>query len=139
MGKRCAYIYRASKKNQNTKIRVIVWKEEGQEMGRQPVRLYCKGTFVNFVQGKHHQNDSKALLALNGVKSREDTSFYMGKRCAYIYRASKKKQNTKIRVIWGKIVRAHGNNGVVRAKFRHNLPSKALGASVRVMLYPSRV
>jgi len=90
-------------------------------------------------RGKHHQEDSKALLSIQGVKSREETDFYLGKRCAFIYRASKKKQNTKIRVLWGKIVRAHGNNGIVRAKFRRNLPSQALGAQVRVMLYPSRV
>jgi large subunit ribosomal protein L35Ae len=66
--------------------------------------------------------------------------FYLGKRVAYVYKvkatASKAKQ---FKVMWGRIQRAHGNAGVVRAAFKKNLPPSAMGATVRVMLYPSRV
>jgi hypothetical protein len=54
-------------------------------------------------------------------------------RVAYVYRGQKEINGTKVRVIWGKITRSHGNNGVVRTKFRRNLPPRSFGANVRVV------
>lgn len=63
----------------------------------------------------------------------------LAQRVAYVYRAQTEKRGTKVRVIWGKVTRPHGNSGVVRSKFRNNIPPQAFGSSVRIMLYPSNV
>ena len=41
--------------------------------------------------------------------------------------------------MWGRIGSPHGNNGVVKAKFPKNLPPRAIGATLRVVLYPQRL
>ncbi|KAI9146259.1 60S ribosomal protein l35a [Paraphysoderma sedebokerense] len=106
----------------------------------QPVRLYCKARFLGFKRSKSNQDNNTSLVAIENVKTKEDTTFYLGKRVAYVYRAKKAAPNgSKIRVIWGKVTRPHGNSGVVRAQFKSNLPPAAMGRQVRVMLYPSRV
>ncbi|KAF5809816.1 putative ribosomal protein L35A [Helianthus annuus] len=42
---------------------------------------------------------------------------------AYIYKAKVKKNGSHYRCIWGKVTRPHG---VVRAKFKSNLPPKSM-------------
>ena len=106
--------------------------------GKAPVRLWVKAKFLGFRRSREVQQPNQALLKLEGVNDSDATRFYFGKRVCYIYKAATKRQGTKFRTIWGRIARAHGKNGVVIAKFCPNLPARAIGATVRVMLYPNR-
>ncbi|KAG0294151.1 60S ribosomal protein L33A, partial [Dissophora globulifera] len=86
-----------------------------------------------------NQRPDISLIQIEGVKTAADTDFYLGKRIAFVYRAKREVNGSKIRCIWGRITRTHGGSGAVKARFRNNLPAKSFGASVRIMMYPSRV
>ncbi|GAM86776.1 hypothetical protein ANO11243_047960 [Dothideomycetidae sp. 11243] len=102
-------------------------------------RLYVKGKHLSYQRGKRNTNPNTSLIKIEGVDDTKAAQFYLGKKVAFVYRASKEVRGTKIRVIWGKVTRPHGNSGVVRAHFRNNLPPRSFGATVRIMLYPSSI
>ncbi|KAL1619477.1 60S ribosomal protein L33B [Neofusicoccum ribis] len=98
-----------------------------------------RGRHLSYQRGKRVTNPNTSLIKIEGVENSQDATFYNGKRVAFVYRAKKEVRGSKIRVIWGKVTRPHGNSGVVRAQFRNNLPPQSFGASVRIMLYPSSI
>ncbi|PWZ08173.1 60S ribosomal protein L35a-3 [Zea mays] len=88
---------------------------------------------------KSNQYETTSLVQIEGVNTKEDVAWYAGKRMAYIYKAKTKSSETRYRCIWGKVTRPHGNSGVVRAKFKSNLPPESMGRKVRVFMYPSSI
>jgi large subunit ribosomal protein L35Ae len=78
--------------------------------------------FKSIFRGRRNQYEHTSVLKIDGVNDKAGSDFYLGKKVAYIYKAQKDSTGNKLRVVWGKITRRHGSNGLVRAKFSTNLP-----------------
>lgn len=83
-------------------------------------------------------NTNQTILRLEGVNDNKSAQYYFGKRVAFVYKKHSGKKDDKFRTIWGRIARCHGNTGAVIARFAKNLPPRAIGSTLRVMLYPQR-
>ena len=103
----------------------------------QPVRLYQNGIFTGFRRGKTTQTEANALITVENCHDKAGARWYLGKRVAYVFKGKKSVNNTKFRVRWGKVVNTHGHQGKIRVAFRKNLPPHAMGARVKIMLYPN--
>ncbi|KAF7315145.1 hypothetical protein MIND_00028900 [Mycena indigotica] len=98
-------------------------------------RLYSKGRVLGYKRAKRNSRPNTSLVQIEGVATKEDAQYYLGKRVAYVYKAKREIAGSKVRVIWGRVTRPHGSSGVVKSKFSSNLPPHAFGASVRVVRY----
>ncbi|KAF8757653.1 Ribosomal protein L35Ae [Rhizoctonia solani] len=98
-------------------------------------RLYTKGRILGHKRGKRNTRPNTSLIQIEGVSNKDEAQFYLGKRLAYVYKAKREIKGLRL----GRVTRPHGNSGVVKSKFRSNIPPHAFGASVRVMLYPSSI
>ncbi|KAF0907787.1 hypothetical protein E2562_020861 [Oryza meyeriana var. granulata] len=105
----------------------------------QHVRLYVRGTILRYKSRGIGRYENTSLVQIEGVNTKEVVAWYCGKRMAYVYKAKTKSSGTHYRCIWGKVTRPHGNSGVVRAKFKSNLPPASMGRKVRVFMYPSSI
>ena len=51
--------------------------------------LYAKGRVLGYKRSKVNQSPNTTLVKIEGVTTKEETQFYLGKHIAYVYRAKR--------------------------------------------------
>ncbi|MFX1367058.1 MAG: 50S ribosomal protein L35ae [Promethearchaeota archaeon] len=91
-------------------------------MSETSVKKGLKGVVTSYRRGKHLQHPNQVLLLFDEIKTRAGAASLVGRKVRWT--------SSEGREFLGKVLGAHGNGGVVRAKFRTNLPGQAIGTPV---------
>ena len=85
-----------------------------------------KATVIQFRRGRKTFKPRHFLIEVEGIKTREEASKFVGKELVWTSTGKNAKQ------INGKVSSAHGRNGVIRAIFEKGLPGQAIGTEVEI-------
>ena len=81
------------------------------------------GRITNYRTGPKSQTSKECLIEFTGINSAGLAGKLVGKKVTW-------KNDTK--TMSGKIMGAHGKNGMVRARFVHGVPGQAIGTVVKL-------
>ena len=84
-----------------------------------------QGIIANFRLGPFTQHNKEFLIRVFEVEDEKEASKYIGRRVIWQSEGGKK--------LIGKILRAHGKNGILLTKFRKGLPGQAIGSRVEII------
>jgi len=103
-------------------------------------RVYQPAVVLGYQRCREQQNPNRTLVEIIGCKTKDDARFYLGKRVLFVTSGvnRKKEDETERRTLVGKVVRTHGNSGVVRVKWARNITPNSFGKKCRVLLYPAK-
>ncbi len=81
-----------------------------------------KGIIVNYRMSRHNIKHNQVIVKFEGIEEKGQASKLIGKKVIWISPGKK--------ILIGKIVRTHGNKGVVRVRFNRGVPGQAIGQVV---------
>lgn len=84
-----------------------------------------EGTIANFRSGRHTQDNYEMVIKVPGVDSKAKAEKLVNKNVEWVTPSGK--------TIKGKITKAHGNKGAVRAKFEKGMPGQSISTKVKVI------
>jgi ribosomal protein L35AE/L33A len=88
--------------------------------------LGMEGVIYNYRRSRYIIHPKHCIIIFSSIKSRKEANKMIGRTVLWMSPTGKEMK--------GVIVRAHGNNGAVRASFKKaGLPGQALGKKVKIV------
>ncbi|MFX1453011.1 MAG: 50S ribosomal protein L35ae [Promethearchaeota archaeon] len=88
--------------------------------------LGMEGTIANYKRGRHTVHPKHCIIVFPEIKTRKAANKFIGRTVIWTTPTGKE--------LKGRISRAHGNSGAVRAHFKEaGVPGQALGQKVKIV------